>query len=476
MAAGRIGRGDYSGKVALPRTDELGMLATSIDEMRVGIAEREKLISYNALHDPLTGLPNVSVIRERLRSAIANGQAGVLAQCDLVSAELLINARGQDFMDAFIRQSVTRLVDHLPAHALLAWQPGVGFLLLLERGNLDQAVVDIDALLARLSEKMQVDDIKLSSQWVAGVVEWPLNGSDPHELLRQASIALADASPGADRVAVYQAQRDRAFQRRIQLARDIRYAPEYKELSVVFQPKLDLASGEVRQVEALMRWTHSELGPIGPDEFIVLAEQTGSIGMLTQWMMDAVVSQLRDWIDRGIGLQVAMNISARDLDDPLFPQRIESLLLARQISPAYLSMEVTESALMTDPERSIVSLRVLRELGIALAVDDYGTGYSSLAMLKSLPVQDLKIDKSFVLQLAEGSEDAVIVKSTIELAHNMGLKVVAEGVENLYSLNWLKERHCDVAQGYFISRPLAAIDLEKWLDDTRGTFGGSEGA
>tara|TARA_R110000764_G_scaffold219589_1_gene307318 strand:- start:2068 stop:2664 length:597 start_codon:yes stop_codon:yes gene_type:complete len=198
--------------------------------------------------------------------------------------------------------------------------------------------------------------------------------------------------------------------------------------------------------------------------------------MLTQWMMDAVVSQLRDWIDRGIGLQVAMNISARDLDDPLFPQRIESLLLARQISPAYLSMEVTESALMTDPERSIVSLRVLRELGIALAVDDYGTGYSSLAMLKSLPVQDLKIDKSFVLQLAEGSEDAVIVKSTIELAHNMGLKVVAEGVENLYSLDWLKERRCDVAQGYFISRPLSATDLEQWLDDTRGTFGGSEGA
>jgi len=477
LAAERIGRGDYSGKVALPRTDELGMLATSIDEMRVGIAEREKLISHNALHDPLTGLPNVSVIRERLRSAIANGQAGVLAQCDLVSAELVVNARGQDFMDALIRQSVTRLAGHLPVHALLAWQPGVGFLLLLERGNLDQAVVDIDAMLARLSEKMQVDDIKLSSQWVAGVVEWPLNGSDPHELLRQASIALADASPGTDRVAVYQAQRDRAFQRRIQLARDIRYAPEYKELSVVFQPKLDLASGEVRQVEALMRWTHSKLGPIGPDEFIVLAEQTGSIGMLTQWMMAAVVSQLRDWIDRDIGLQVAMNISARDLDDPLFPQCIERLLVAQQISPAYLAMEVTESALMTDPERSIVSLRVLRvlrELGIALAVDDYGTGYSSLAMLKSLPVQDLKIDKSFVLQLAEGSEDAVIVKSTIELAHNMGLKVVAEGVENLYSLDWLKERHCDVAQGYFISRPLSATDLERWLEDTRGTFGGGE--
>ena len=219
-----------------------------------------------------------------------------------------------------------------------------------------------------------------------------------------------------------------------------------------------------------MRWKHSELGVIGPDEFITLAEQTGSIGMLTQWMMAAVLSQLRSWIDRGIHLQVAMNISARDLDDPAFPQRMERMLRAQQISPDYLSLEVTESAVMRDPQRSLDSLLALRELGIALAVDDYGTGYSSLATLKSLPVQDLKIDKSFVLQLADNSDDAVIVKSTIELAHNMGLKVIAEGIENARSLSWLKERHCDVAQGYFISRPLPAADLERWMAETRGTF------
>ncbi|SDS13221.1 EAL domain, c-di-GMP-specific phosphodiesterase class I (or its enzymatically inactive variant) [Halopseudomonas sabulinigri] len=470
-AARRIGRGDYTSKVGLARDDELGLLADSIDTMRSGIAEREELIAHNAMHDPLTGLPNVSVVRERLRGALISGQKGVLAQCNLVSAELMAKARGQDFMDTLVCQSVSHLHGHLPADALLAWQPGVGFLLLLEHRELDEAVVVVDEMLGKLGEKIQVDDIKLRSQWLAGVVSWPLHGSDANDLLRQASIALADAAPGPERIAVYQAQRDQAYQRRIRLARDLRYAAQYKELSAVYQPKLDLASGEVRQVEALMRWNHSELGPISPDEFITLAEQTGSIGMLTQWMMAAVASQLRNWIERGIHLQVAMNISARDLDDPQFPQRIEKMLQAQQISPDYLALEVTESAVMTDPERNLSSLRALRDLGIELAVDDYGTGYSSLATLKSLPVQDLKIDKSFVLQLAEGGDDAVIVKSTIELAHNMGLKVIAEGIENSHSLNWLKERHCDVAQGYFISRPLAVADLERWLDDTRGSFG-----
>ena len=469
-AATRIGRGDYTGQVRLDRSDELGVLAERIDAMRVGIAEREDLLVHNALHDPLTGLPNVGVVREQLRSAIASGQGGVLVQCNLLTADLLLKARGQDFMDTLIRQSVARLEGSLPVNVLLAWQPGSGFLLLLEGRELEEAVVIMDGVLARLAQKMQVQDIKLSSQWLAGLVAWPLHGRDPQELLRQASIALNDAAPGAERIAVYKTQSDQAYKRRIRLARDLRYAAQHHELSAVFQPKLDLACGEVRQVEALMRWQHSELGMIRPDEFILLAEQTGSITMLTEWMIAAVMSQLRDWIDRDIHLQVAMNLSARDLDDREFPRRLERILRAQQISPDYLALEVTESAVMRDPQASIDSLLVLREMGITLAVDDYGTGYSSLATLKSLPVQDLKIDKSFVLQLAENSDDAVIVKSTIELAHNMGLRVIAEGVENAGSLAWLKARHCDVVQGYFVSRPLSAADLERWMDEMRGTF------
>jgi len=219
-----------------------------------------------------------------------------------------------------------------------------------------------------------------------------------------------------------------------------------------------------------MRWNHSELGFIGPDEFIVLAEQTGSIHKLTQWILVAVLSQIKIWSDQGVRIQVAMNISALDLDNERFPDQVAMALQAQEISPQWLSFEVTESALMNNPERSLRTLERLRELGISLAVDDYGTGYSSLAMLKSLPVQDLKIDKSFVLNLAEGSDDAVIVKSTIELAHNMGLKVIAEGVENAVSLEWLRALGCDTAQGYFISRPIAALDLETWLQANRTTY------
>ncbi|MGI3131144.1 putative bifunctional diguanylate cyclase/phosphodiesterase [Halopseudomonas pachastrellae] len=471
-AARRIGRGDYQFRVWLKRrrADELGMLADSIDLMREGIAEREQQLAHNALHDPLTGLPNLGMVRERLQSAIAGGQSGVLVQCNLDELPQLVKAHGQDLVDNLVCQSAERLMAAQPPGSLLAWQPGSGFVLLLDGRGLNDAVLVVDRLLTLLADKLQIEQHKLRPQWLAGLVEWPRQGSNVTELLRQASMALADAEPGDHRIAVYQAQRDEAYQRRLQLARDIAYAPRHQELSVVYQPKLALANGQVPQVEALMRWQHQGLGPIRPDEFIVLAEQTGSIALLTQWVLDAVLTQVRDWLSRGIELQVAMNISALDLEDPAFPERVERALAEHQVAPRYLSLEVTESALMREPERSLASLQRLRDSGISLAVDDYGTGYSSLAMLKSLPVQYLKIDKSFVLQLTEGSDDAVIVRSTIELAHNMGLAVIAEGIETEESLRWLQQRGCDYAQGYFVSRPVAAEVLETWLSEASSRF------
>ena len=471
-AARRIGRGDYQFRVWLKRrrADELGMLADSIDLMREGIAEREQQLAHNALHDPLTGLPNLGMVRERLQSAIAGGQSGVLVQCNLDELPQLVKAHGQDLVDNLVCQSAERLTAAQPPGSLLAWQPGSGFVLLLDGRGLNDAVLVVDRLLTLLADKLQIEQHKLRPQWLAGLVEWPRQGSNVTELLRQASMALADAEPGDHRIAVYQAQRDEAYQRRLQLARDIAYAPRHQELSVVYQPKLALANGQVPQVEALMRWQHQGLGPIRPDEFIVLAEQTGSIALLTQWVLDAVLTQVRDWLSRGIELQVAMNISALDLEDPAFPERVERALAEHQVAPRYLSLEVTESALMREPERSLASLQRLRDSGISLAVDDYGTGYSSLAMLKSLPVQYLKIDKSFVLQLTEGSDDAVIVRSTIELAHNMGLAVIAEGIETEESLRWLQQRGCDYAQGYFVSRPVAAEVLETWLSEASSRF------
>lgn len=472
QAARRIGQGNYATTVSLARDDELGRLAASIDTMRQDIARRERQLAHNAYHDPLTGLGNLAKTRERLTEALAANQPGVLVMLFMHAAEDLLKAGGQTLHDRLIKLSAAQLNQQLPPHSLLAYHPGQGFFLVLNGHELDQAVIATEALIQQVSEPVAVDRQKLSLVWLAGIVAWPRHSENADELLRQVGMAAADAHPGPERICVYQAKRDQDYMRRMQLIRDIHFAPQLAELSVVYQPKLDMRSGQVNQVEALMRWQHSELGLIAPDEFILLAEQTGSIHKLTQWMLAAVVTQQRAWVDRGIELQVAMNISALDLDEQQFPDHIAQALQAQQLGPASLALEITESALMRDPARSLSNLMRLRELGLTLAVDDYGTGYSSLATLKSLPVQDLKIDKSFVLHLAEGSDDAVIVKSTIELAHNMGLRVVAEGVENQACLTWLAELGCDTAQGYFISRPLSAAALETWLLANTHTYRG----
>lgn len=469
-AARRIGQGDYASMVTLKRSDELGRLADSIDTMREDIAERERQIAHNAFHDPLTGLGNLAKTRELLVDSLSAGRSGALVAFYLSGAEDLIKARGQSFYSRTVVASADRIRTRVPTNSLLAYHPGQGFLLVLNNVETDQAVITTDRLITLLSERMDNDGVKLNLEWLAGVVAWPHHSKDADELLRQVAIAAADAHPGPMRISVYQAKRDQDYMRRLRLIRDIHFAAQMRELSVVYQPKLDLASGEVRQVEALMRWHHSELGFIGPDEFILLAEQTGSIHKLTQWILGAIATQMRNWADQGLELGVAMNISALDLDDESFADQVAAVLHSYGIDPARLAFEVTESALMVNPERSLRSLHRLREMGISLAVDDYGTGYSSLAMLKSLPVQDLKIDKSFVLNLAEGSEDAVIVRSTIELAHNMGLKVIAEGVENAVSLEWLRALGCDTAQGYYISRPISALDLEVWLEKNRHRY------
>lgn len=466
-AARRIGQGDYAGVVRLKRSDELGLLAQNIDTMREDIAERERQIAHNAFHDPLTGLGNLAKTRERLAEALSAGHSGALAALYLADADDLIKARGQTFYSLVVVASADRIRTEVPANSVLAYHPGQGFLLSLSNVDADQAVIIMDGLITRLRETLVAEDMKLNLEWLAGIVAWPEHSADADELLRQVAMAAADAHPGPERIAVYQAKRDEDYMRRLRLIRDIHFAAQMRELSVVYQPKLDLATGEVSQVEALMRWHHSELGFIGPDEFIVLAEQTGSIHKLTQWILEAIATQINRWVGQGLELQVAMNISAVDLDDERFPDRVATVLEAHGIRPEKMAFEVTESALMRNPERSLRSLDRLRCMGISLAVDDYGTGYSSLAMLKSLPVQDLKIDKSFVLHLTEGSDDAVIVRSTIELAHNMGLKVIAEGVENAASLEWLSALGCDTAQGYFISRPLAAVDLVAWLQANR---------
>ena len=248
------------------------------------------------------------------------------------------------------------------------------------------------------------------------------------------------------------------------LTSELSHAIERQQLTLHYQPKVSFKTGRVVSAEALVRWLRPEHGLVAPDEFIPLAEHTGLIRPLTQWVLYEALRECAAWRKAGIEITLAVNLSARNLLEAQFTELLASHLAAWSVPPEYLELEITESAIMSDPMRALDALTRLDAMGVRLSIDDFGTGYSSLAYLKKLPVDTLKIDKSFVMNMAQDGDDALIVRSTIDLAHNLGLRVVAEGVENQQTWDMLDELGCDIAQGYFLSRPLAAADFMEWLE------------
>ncbi|MGB4075786.1 putative bifunctional diguanylate cyclase/phosphodiesterase [Pseudomonas sp.] len=461
--AERVGQGDYQVALTLERTDELGQLAKAFKAMQQGIAEREKQLAHNALHDGLTGLPNRTLALERLGSAITAGRTTALLYLGIGNCRAVNDSYGPDAGDLAMQQLSRRLQAVLRPGDTLARIIADEFLLVLENTDSDTGVGIADKVQQLLFKpfRVGVQDIALDCRF--GIASYPVDGNAPEELLRRAMIAMQDAAGLASRLQIYQRGRDDARQRQVRLIRDLRHAPSKAELLLHYQPKLDIAGGQVRQAEALLRWQHPELGMVSPGEFIPLAERTGSIQLLTAWVIEEVLRQLREWAGRGLRVQVSLNISTEDLIDPQLPVRVGKLLTEYQVPPEQLIFEITESGVMLNPEVALQVLHDLRAHGISLSVDDFGTGYSSLTQLKRMPVQELKIDQSFIRDLDDASEDSVIVRSTIEMSHSLGLKVVAEGVEFERSLQLLGHWHCDTAQGYLISRPLAAKAFEAWM-------------
>lgn len=463
QAAERIGQGDYQTPVTLQRSDELGALAGAINLMQAGIAVRELQLAHNALHDNLTGLPNRALATERLGSAITAERAVAVLYINIANLRELGENGGPVLVDAILQHAAQRLGTTLRASDTLAHLLAGEFLMLLENLDSDSAVAAADGIQASLAESQSVSGHDVSLDCVIGIAAYPVDGQHSEALLSRAAIAMNDAKTLPGRLQVYQQGRDLAHQRQIRLIRDLRHAAANNELLLNYQPKLDIRNGEVRQAEALLRWQHPQLGMVSPAEFIVLAERTGSIQTLTRWVIEEGIRQLSEWNQRGLRVQLSLNISADDLHGQDLPERVSRLLLAYAVPPEQIIFEITESAVMREPEAALKVLHRLRDCGISLSVDDFGTGYSSLAHLKRLPVQELKIDQSFVRDLDETSEDAVIVRSTIEMSHNLGLKVVAEGVEYEHSLRLLERWQCDTAQGYLISRPLTAAAFEAWV-------------
>ncbi|MBN2974628.1 putative bifunctional diguanylate cyclase/phosphodiesterase [Pseudomonas lactucae] len=462
-AAGRIGSGDYRTPVRVRGHDEFGLLARAFNAMQSGIAMRERQLEHNALHDPLTGLPNRTLAMERLGSAISARRPVVLLYLGIENYRVINEGFGPEGVEVMMREASRCLSMSLLASDTAARITGSEFLLLLENTEVDRAVARADRLYALLTEPQRIGNDELRHEVSIGIAAYPADGQQVEELISRAAIARHDAAAFPGYLQIYQQDRDLAHQRQITLIRDLRRAAVEGDLYLCYQPKLDLKHGHVGQAEALLRWHHPTLGLVSPAEFIPLAERTGSMSSLTHWVIEAAIRQIAEWTLRGLLIQLSVNISVDDLADDDLAIRVTRLLMQHDVAATQLLFEITESAIMHNPQQALRVLEQLRGCGISLSVDDFGTGYSSLAQLQRLPVQELKIDQSFVRNLDSTSGDGVIVRSTIEMSHNLGLKVVAEGVEFEPSLKLLKQWNCDTAQGYLISRPLDAMAFERWV-------------
>jgi len=475
-AAQQIERGDYQ-RVAVTGDDEIGNLASAFNHMSQGIAAREQQITELAYSDSLTGLPNRALFNDRLVQAVNAAQAsnGLLAvlTLDLDRFKHVNDTLGHHMGDLLLREVASRFRSALQRRTdTVARIGGDEFALLIPTEGVEGAGLVAQRIIEILSEPLTIDGHLVDVGASIGIAVYPEHGTDANTLMRHADVAMYCAKRGSAGFVIYDPRFDRNTPGRLSLLGELRHAVEHGDLSLFYQPKLDLTGKGAKAAEALVRWNHAERGLISPGKFIPFAEQTGYIKAITRKVLDEAFQQMTAWRARGISLSVSVNISAHDLRSPEFPRYVADLARLRRAEPDWLCLELTESAVMDDPERALEVLEQLRDMGIRLSIDDFGTGYSSLAYLKRLPVSELKIDKSFVMGLARDRDDAAIVRSTIDMAHHMGLTVTAEGVEHASVLDLLRQLGCDMAQGYHISPPLPVEEFERWINQPTSSRGG----
>jgi diguanylate cyclase (GGDEF)-like protein/PAS domain S-box-containing protein len=423
---------------------------------------------HQALHDSLTGLPNRVLFRERIEQALKRAerdddQVAVLLM-DLDRFKEVNDALGHHAGDALLMEVGRRLPAVLRASDTVARLGGDEFgMLLIAPGGAEGVVPLVERIHRALQEPVVVSDLPLEIEASVGVAVYPADGLDSETLLRRADVAMYAAKECNLPYSFFDEASHHQDPTRLTLVAELRRALEERELVLHYQPKAILEGAAITSVEALVRWQHPERGLLAPDEFIGLAERTGLIRPLTLYVIDEALRQCRAWQAEGLELSVAVNLSARNLLDFEFPARVEELLERRQVERGRLELEITESTMLADPARTKLILDRLSGMGVRLSIDDFGTGYSSLAYLKRLPVDEIKIDRSFVMNMAHDEDDAVIVRSTIDLGRNLGLEVVAEGVETVEAWERLKALGCTIAQGYYLSPPVAAEKLSEWL-------------
>jgi len=428
--------------------------------------------AYQALHDDLTRLPNRTLFYDRLDRALLEAKrkgtiVGIML-LDLDRFKEINDSLGHHIGDALLRQIGPRVKEVLREVDTFARLGGDEFIALLPSVGSEQDAIEVaQRILAAIEIPFVLDEVSsglvIDVEASVGIALFPEHGSDVDTLLQRADIAMYVAKETHTGHETYADDRDQNSARRLTLLGELRRAVDRDELELFYQPKVDLRTGDVAGVEALLRWDHPRLGKVAPDEFILAAEQTGLIRSLTRFALERALRQWQVWRKEGMVVDIAVNLSRRSLLDPSFVEDIKAILAIHRVPHGHLLLEITESSILADPVRAAEVCGRLNELGIGLSLDDFGAGYSSLGYLKRLPVQEIKIDKSFILGMTEDENDEVIVRSTIDLARNLGLRVVAEGVETRGVWDSLQSLGCDQAQGFFLGRPMPGHKLPEWF-------------
>ena len=446
--------------------------AARVAQRNLGLAielrEQADENKHLALHDPLTDLPNRSLFHDRVGSAISmagrNNHGVSVVLMDLDRFKEINDALGHHNGDSLLKEVSRRLVSVVRASDTVARLGGDEFAVLVPAIAGPESVTRVvEELLRAFERPFELEELVLNVEASMGLAIYPQHGLDSGTLIRHADVAMYASKHSRAGYEVYQSTRDEHTRDRLALVEGLRKAVANGEFALHYQPKVDVATGRVVGVEALLRWYHNG-NFVPPSLFIPLAEHTGLIGLMTMWVIETVARQSRTWEDSGLSLNIAVNLSMRNLFDRGLPRQIGEAIAQRGMAPERLELEITESGIAADPIRAEAVLADLSAMGILLSIDDFGTGHSSLSRLKRLPVDELKIDQSFVTNMVQDKSNAAIVRSIIELGHNLDLRVVGEGVETVGALAQLRAFGCDIAQGYYLGRPLAAAGFLAWLE------------
>lgn len=461
--------GQYSSSIIAYQAG--AMIFEQTQELRIKTESLEKKTNYVSTHDPLTDLPNRVLFYDRVERAIfqANTHNKVLSilLIEIDNFKEIYDTLGRNSSDLVLKQVSTRLQGVSRERDSVAKIDGNVFGIL---------VVNTDDLsgpeqLARYIQKAMeppfiVERLQVGVHSNVGIVNFPEHGEDVDMLVQKAGVALHMAQGSNKGYALYKSSFDTHSPQRLTLMSDLRHAIERNGLELFYQAKVSISTGKLYGAEALLRWYHPKYGFISPEEFVPMAERTRMIKQLTTWVLKQTFRDCADWHKQGIDLKISVNLSTKDLQDPELPDLIAGISASAGIKPEWIMLEITEGSVMNDPESALGIIERLHCMGYQFSIDDFGTGYSSLAYLKKMPLTELKIDKSFVMDIMSSDNDAVIVKATINLAHTLGLQVTAEGVESEEIMAKLKEYGCDIAQGYYLNKPLAVKDFNQWMSSS----------